>query len=84
MEYGVKPFLMQSLYAHPFFRALELWYEVSVALFIALSPGSYSLSARGSLLSEGYLMESHKLIALQTAKHDGLYPLLSSSLLILG
>ena len=46
---------------------LELWYGVSVALFLASSPGSLPLSVRGSLLSEGYLMDSHKLIALQTA-----------------
>ena len=44
---------------------------------MASFPGSPPLSAHGSLLSEGYLMESHKLIALQTAKHDGFYPLLS-------
>ena len=69
-----------SLYCHPFFQALESWYGVSVALFMASSPSSSPLSTRRSLLSEGFLMDSHKLIALQTTKHNGLYPLLSISL----
>ena len=50
--------------------------------FLSFVPGSFPLSAHGSLLSEGCLMESHKLIALQTGKHNGLYPLLSISLTV--
>ena len=70
-----------NLYCHHFFWALELWYGAS-ALFITSSPGSFPLSARGSLLSEGYLIESHKLILLQTRSMMGSISLLSISLTV--
>ena len=65
MEYGVRPFWC-SLYCHSFSWTLEVWYGVSEALSLASSPDSFPLSACGSLLSEGYLKESQKLIILHT------------------
>ena len=48
-------------------------------LFSQLRPQAHFLFPRAGAYS---VWESHKLIALQTAKHDGFYPLLSVSLTV--